>query len=150
MTSTPAFSAKPSHLILHVRDTDRTIAFYQALFGAAITEDRIMAAPALDELYGRTGVRLRSVYLDAAGYRLHTLEAVDVRNQGEPPAPRHIGLNGISYAVVGLDARHETLIDAGLEPTPIKEFRHRDRLHSKVCFVDDPDGVRVELVEYFQ
>ena len=33
MTSTPTFSAKPSHLIVHVRDTDRTIAFYGVITG---------------------------------------------------------------------------------------------------------------------
>jgi catechol 2,3-dioxygenase-like lactoylglutathione lyase family enzyme len=65
-------AVKPSHLIVHVSDTDETIAFYQSFLEASVTDDHTFSAASLDAIFGRTGVVIRSTFLDAAGYRLHT------------------------------------------------------------------------------
>lgn len=142
--------ATPSHLILHVSDTDTTVRFYQQLFGAEATDDHSFSSPSLDAIFGRPGVRIRSTFIDAAGYRLHTIETLDEprpRRVLDPATPPQIGVSGLSFAVEDLDALHERATAAGLEPTPIYEFSHDQLDHTaRMFFLRDPDSVRLELI----
>lgn len=143
--------AKPSHLIVHVTNTDETIAFYQSLFDAPVTDDHTFSAPSLDAIFGRTDVVIRSTFIDVVGYRLHTIETLDVPRPRPPVDVTRstIGITGLSFAVNGLEALRERAADAGLEPTPIYEFKTELMDHrARMFFVRDPDGMNLELVEY--
>jgi hypothetical protein len=51
--------------------------------------------------------------------------------------------------VSGLDALQERASDAGLEPTPIYDFKTELMAHqARMFFVRDPDHMNLELVEY--
>jgi catechol 2,3-dioxygenase-like lactoylglutathione lyase family enzyme len=136
----------PSHLILNVADTDATIRFYRGIFGAGVERDMEIASPALDAMFGRPGVRIRSTFIDVGGYRLHTIEALDVPRA---PQPASMGLTGLSFAVPELESARRTAKDAGYAPTPIYDVDLGDpRYNAKMFFISDPDGVGCELVEY--
>ena len=136
----------PSHLILNVADTDATIRFYRSVFGAGVERDMEIESPALDAMFGRSGVRIRSTFIDAGGYRLHTIESLD---QPRTSRPASMGLTGLSFAVPDLEAARQTTIDAGYQPTPIYDVDLGDtRYNAKMFFIADPDGVGCELVEY--
>ncbi len=55
------------------------------------------------------------------------------------------GYNHIALVVDGLDAVLENLSSAGIEPE--KPPYHVGEGGSRICFVRDPDGYRVELIE---
>jgi catechol 2,3-dioxygenase-like lactoylglutathione lyase family enzyme len=142
--------AKPSHLIVHVSNTDETIAFYKALFDAEVTDDHTFSAPSLDAIFGREGVVIRSTFIDAAGYRLHTIETIDVsRPRPQPDTNRTaIGVTGLSFEVTNLEALRRQAEDAGLGPTPIYDFRTELMDHTaRMFFVRDPDHNGIELIE---
>jgi catechol 2,3-dioxygenase-like lactoylglutathione lyase family enzyme len=134
----------PSHLIHNVADTDATIRFYRGVFGAGVEKDMEIASPALDAMFGRSGVRIRSTFIDVGGYRLHTIETLDAPRSGRAGA---MGLTGLSFAVDDLEATRQTAIDAGYQPTPIYDVDLGDeRYNAKMFFIADPDGVGCELV----
>ncbi len=136
----------PSHLILNVSDTDATIRFYRGIFGAGVERDMEIESPALDAMFGRNGVRIRSTFIDVGGYRLHTIETLDMPRPVQPPS---MGLTGLSFAVPDLEAARQTALDAGYRPTPIFDVDLGDaRYNAKMFFIADPDGVGCELVEY--
>jgi catechol 2,3-dioxygenase-like lactoylglutathione lyase family enzyme len=143
-------TATPSHLILHVSSTDDTIAFYREVFGAKATDDHTFSDPSLDAIFGRAGVVIRSTFLVAGGYRIHTIETLDEARPRRPEAtgPPGLGLTGLSFEVDGLDRVHERTAAAGLGPTPIYEF-HTDLMDhtARMFFLRDPDGIRLELIE---
>ena len=149
-TATPPLAEQvaPSHLIYHVADTDRTIHFYNQIFGAVAQDDMELATPELDAMFGRTGVRIRSTFINAGGYRLHTIEQLD---QPVPAADRITpfrGLTGLSFTVEDLEAVRETALAAGFTPTEVYSF-DLDPAHSaRMFFLSDPDGVGCEMVEY--
>jgi catechol 2,3-dioxygenase-like lactoylglutathione lyase family enzyme len=147
--ATLAVGVAPSHLIHNVSDTDATIRFYKALFGSEATDDMEIATPALDSMFGRKGVRIRSTFIDAGGYRLHTIETLDKpRTAGPGGASNFTGVSGLSWRVKDLDAFHATATEAGFRPTQIYCFELDTPEHSaRMFFIDDPDGVRCELVE---
>jgi catechol 2,3-dioxygenase-like lactoylglutathione lyase family enzyme len=147
---TPRLDASPSHVIVHVSNTDDTIAFYQSIFDGAVTDDHTFSAPSLDQIFGREGVVIRSTFIEAGGYRLHTIETIDVPRERPPveSSPPKLGLGGISFLVAGLDALHARATSAGLAPTSIYEFNTELMDHTaRMFFLRDPEGVRLELIE---
>lgn len=145
------FAAKPSHLIFHVCATDETIAFYRSFLDATVSDDHTFSAPSLDAIFRRSGVIIRSTFIDAAGYRLHTIETLDVpRSRAAIDADRSaLGITGLSFEVSDLDGLRERAVGAGLEPTEIHEFHTELMEHkARMFFLRDPDGINLELVEY--
>ncbi|MEE2662880.1 MAG: VOC family protein [Myxococcota bacterium] len=136
-----------SHLIVHVADTDATIDFWCGELGGAIESDEELEAPALDAMFGREGVRIRDTFIRVGGIRLHTIETLDERRKYEPAAQKYpLGLGGVSFRVADLDAAHTRAESAGREPTPIFAFSEIDP-PVRMFFLEDPDGIRVEMIE---
>ena len=138
-----------SHLIVHVVDTDATLAFWCKGLGAELEKDEELAAPALDAIYGRSGVRIRDTFIRIGGVRLHTIEPLDVRATHAARPPRTPGIGGLSFAVSGIESVHARLSAEGLAPTSIYAF---DQVETpcRMFFLDDPDGIRVEMIEYLE
>lgn len=141
-------SLETSHLILHVADTDATLDFWCRGLGAELESDEELEAPALDAIFGRKGVRIRDTFFRIGGTRFHTIETLDVRRERKPlePFERPLGLTGLSFRVPDLDLEHARATEQGRAPTEIYSF---DDLESPVrmFFLEDPDGLRVEMIE---
>jgi len=117
-----------SHLIVHVADTDATIDFWCKGLGGELEQDEEMAAPALDKIFGRQGVRIRDTFIRCGGTRLHTIETLDVPRTRESPPEVGIplGLGGVSFRVADLDASHARIgALGGVYPTNPFPSRHR-------------------------
>ncbi|TMA35404.1 MAG: hypothetical protein E6J87_03890 [Deltaproteobacteria bacterium] len=171
-----------SHLIVYVADTDATIAFWCKGMGGVLEQDEELAAPALDAIFGRKGVRIRDTFIRIGGVRLHTIEPLDVRAQvsrspqgreaaaqrgaaersvgsregvkasedhrvGKPM--RTAGIDGLSFAVDDIEPAHARAAAEGLCPTPIYDFTGIEK-PCRMFFLDDPDGIRVEMIEYLR
>ena len=137
-----------SHLILHVVDTQATLDFWCRGLGADLESDEELAAPALDAIFGREGVRIRDTFIRAGGTRIHTIETLDVPRERPPhTGPAHsIGLTGVSFRVPDLDAAHADATAQDRSPTPIYAFGDIE-VPVRMFFLEDPDGVRVEMIE---
>lgn len=137
-----------SHLIVRVVDTDRTIAFWVTGLGAVLESDEELAAPALDAIYGRKGVSIRDTFIRYCGVRLHTIETLDRKRERKATAvdpQSSIGIGGLSFRVPDIEKSHAETVARGLSPTPIYDF---DQLAAPVrmYFLDDPDGIRLEMI----
>ena len=135
-----------SHLIVYVADTDATLAFYGAL-GGVVEGDEELATPALDAIFGRTGVRIREAFVVIGGSRLHTIETLDVPYSGPSREARAPGFQGISFEVDDIEASREKVAGAGLSPTAVFDFLET-RIPCRMFFLEDPDGNRVEMIQY--
>ena len=143
-----ADTLETSHLILHVADTEATIDFWCAGLGGRVEQDEELSSPALDAIFGREGVRIRDTFIRIAGLRLHTIETLDVARQREPTAAfeKPLGLSGISFRVPDLDAAHARAAREGRDPTEIYVFADIES-PVRMFFLEDPDGLRVEMIE---
>jgi catechol 2,3-dioxygenase-like lactoylglutathione lyase family enzyme len=137
-----------SHLIVHVADTDATIDFWCRGLGAVLESDEELSAPALDAIFGRKGVRIRDTFIRVAGIRLHTIETLDVPRRHAAQQERSIplGLGGLSFRVPDFDEAHARLRSEGRSPTEIYEFSDL-ATPVRMFFLEDPDGLRVEMIE---
>ena len=146
--SAAATGVETSHLILHCGDTDATIDFWCKGLGGVLEQDEEMESPALDAIFGRAGVRIRDTFIRVGGTRIHTIETLDVKRVHEKAAPfeKPLGLSGISFRVADLDASHAKASSEGRSPTEIYSFSElADPV--RMFFLEDPDGLRVEMIE---
>lgn len=137
-----------SHLIVHVADTDATIDFWCKGLGGELESDEEMGAPALDAIFGRAGVRIRDTFIRVGGVRLHTIETLDEPRVREPATGTGypLGLGGLSFRVPDFDAAHARMKREGRAPTEIYEFPDLEP-PVRMFFLQDPDGIRVEMIE---
>ena len=57
------------------------------------------------------------------------------------------GYGHIALSTADLDAEHRRLCDEKFSPTPIKEFHRDGALMARFCFLQDPDGYKIEILE---
>jgi catechol 2,3-dioxygenase-like lactoylglutathione lyase family enzyme len=136
-----------SHLGICVSDLERSLRFYRDLLGFAVEHELEIAGQPADTLLRLHDTHLKAVYLVRDGVRVELLCFLS------PPAParrqrvmNEPGLTHLSFRVADLQGVVRALRDAGervLEET-ILDF---PEFESGACFVIDPDGQLIELVQ---
>lgn len=63
------------------------------------------------------------------------------------PYTHGTGYGHVAIAVADLDGEHGRLAQAGIEPTPIKEFFREGALMARFFFIADPDGYKIEVLQ---
>jgi lactoylglutathione lyase len=117
------------HTCYRIGDIDRSVAFYEAL---GLEELRRM--PIRDEAinvfmgFPGDGARLELTY-----------------NHGVDSYELGTGYNHVAMTVADLDAALQGLAAKGIEPE--KPPYQVSEGGSRICFVRDPDGYRIELIE---
>lgn len=121
-----------AHAMIQVRDLDGAIAFYRDALGLRLVERFDYEGAALAYLQGR----------DAG---------VEIELLCETPwtfAPRpERGRSHIALAVAEVTAEHARLTALGLAPGPIQEFHAGGRLQTRYCYLYDPEGNEVEILQ---
>jgi lactoylglutathione lyase len=118
------------HTCLRVRDPDASVAFYEQLGF---------------ERRGRLNFETAyNLYLGLPGDG-DTLELTVNRDRTEPYALGE-GFNHIAMTVDDLDALLGRLAERGIEPER-PPYHPGGREEYRICFVSDPDGYRVELID---
>ena len=118
------------HTCYRIREIDRSVEFYEKL-GFEETGRLPIRDEAVNVFMGLPGDGPR-------------LELTWNRDQ-DGPYEIGTGYGHIAVAVDDLDATLERLSDAGIEPER-PPYTVRDG-GSRLCFVRDPDGYRIELIE---
>jgi catechol 2,3-dioxygenase-like lactoylglutathione lyase family enzyme len=136
-----------THIGIGVSDMERSLRFYRDLLGFTYEHDLGVEGEPTDTLLRLRDVKLHAVYLQRDGVRI---ELLHFASPPAPPArPRPMnepGLTHLSFRVADLEATIAALRSAGervLDQTIIRfpEFQ------SAACFVVDPDGQLIELVQ---
>jgi catechol 2,3-dioxygenase-like lactoylglutathione lyase family enzyme len=136
-----------THVGICVSDMERALRFYRDGLGFCFEHDLHVEGEPSDTLLRLRGVNLDAVYLTRDGVRIELLRFAS------PPAPpsrartmHEPGLTHLSFRVADLDATLDALRAAGervLDETIIRipDFK------AAACFVVDPDGQLIELVQ---
>jgi lactoylglutathione lyase len=124
--------AKLIHTMIRVLDLDKSLAFYQQVFG--LEPSHTLDFPDFTLVY------LRHPDTDT--------EIELTFNKGRTEPYTHgTGYGHVAMVVDDLDAEHARIAAAGHEPLPIKEFRRGDELLARFFFITDPDGYKIEVLQ---
>lgn len=124
--------AKAIHSMIRVLEEKRSIDFYRVAFGLEIAE----------RLEFETFVL---IYL-SNGESEFELELTVNKDRTEPYALGD-GYGHLALSVDDLDAEHQQLTEAGLNPGKIVDFNRDGALLARFFFVVDPDGYKVEVLQ---
>lgn len=114
------------HVVLKVRDLDRSLSFYRDLLGFRVTSEM-------------TNVM---IFLSATGASHHDLALLRVGDSAPSPAPNGVGLYHVAIQLADLDAvrrAHALLVERGL----LKGTA--DHGVTRSLYTADPDGNEIEL-----
>jgi catechol 2,3-dioxygenase-like lactoylglutathione lyase family enzyme len=139
----PLSDLRFSHLVVGVTDMDRALAFYQGLLGMDVVFDQPLGGQSFDDALGGTSSHQgRAVGGVVGGVMLELLSL------GSTPTGRAsrsiVGNQNISLSVTDLDDTHRRVTAAGYEP----EQAPFEIEGVRMFFVKDPDGTRVEFIEF--
>lgn len=130
-----------SHVSINVADMDRSIEFYQRVFGWEQLFDERMEGPGFEAITGVPGANGR-----ACGGRIRDIRVELMCFNFTPREPPRLGLGlrVLSLQVDDADAAYAEVRAAGVTPAsePVELFGTR------MFFVIDPDGQGIEMVEY--
>jgi catechol 2,3-dioxygenase-like lactoylglutathione lyase family enzyme len=128
------------HISLHVNDMEKSLHFYRDLLGLRVLFDVNLAGPGLESVTGIPGARGRMVGTVAPGGTM--IELV----HGTRPGPQRGDDDSLifSLSVDSVDAAYDAFKAAGIVPLQ----QPADIDGTRMFFVQDPDGRRVEFVEY--
>ena len=124
--------AKAIHTMIRVLDEDRSVDFYDKVFGLE-NADRF-------DFDSFTLVYLRNPEAD------FELELTVNKDQSEPYS-HGSGYGHVAFVVDDLDAEHARLESLGIEPRKIVEFERDGALMARFFFVQDPDGYKYEILQ---
>ena len=136
-----------THIGICVSDLERALRFYRDGLGFRFEHDLEVEGEPSDTLLRLRGVKLHAVYLTRDGVRIELLHFASPA----APAPRvramhEHGLTHLSFRVADLDATLAAL-RAGGERVLDETVIQIPAFGAAACFVADPDGQLIELVQ---
>jgi len=134
-----------NHVGLTVSDLDASVAFYRDVVGFTVKLERMVAeGDWFDALTGGVGAKMEFALV---GDERFTLQLVRYLSGGAAAAPTgHAAAGNVHLCVEvdDVDSRWATLSEAGYRLTPVVSIMGTD---NRSFYVDDPDGVPVELLQ---
>ncbi|GAA0595870.1 VOC family protein [Paenochrobactrum glaciei] len=124
--------AKAIHSMIRVLDEQKSVDFYDRVFGLKIAE-RI-------DFEAFTLVYLRNNEND------FELELTVNKNR-ETPYDLGDGYGHLAFVVDDLDAEHKRVTALGFAPRDMVEFKNGDTLVARFFFISDPDGYKIEVIQ---
>ena len=143
------------HTSWTVSDLDRSIAFYRDLIGFELVETKHRIGAFIEEVVGFDGAELKIATLKIPGAPLpesgHHLELI----QYVAPAGKRLDLQtcnvGAAHLAVGTDSIHEDYARLSREGvtfvSPPVRVPSGSNANSYACYLRDPDGFTIELVQ---
>lgn len=131
------------HTRVYVSDMARSRPFYEEVLDLQVYfENPRQDSEGIKAIYGRPGAAVHLVFGRIGG---HIVELIQVLDQSSPPAPQfHVGGSGFTVTVEDAAAARRRAVEAGVDVlTELVEVKG-----TKIFFISDPDGARVELIEY--
>lgn len=138
-------SAELGHVGLTVSDLDASIAFYRDVIGFTLDGRYDIAGEWFDTLTHNQGAQIDVAMLSLGAFTLQLVAYEAGGGTRLELAHHHVGNPHVNISVDDLDARHAAIVASGAHhPTPIVNIMDSE---IRSFYVEDPDGVPVELLQ---
>ncbi|MCL9816174.1 VOC family protein [Natronocalculus amylovorans] len=131
------------HVGVTVTDLERSIAFYQSLFGFAVSARFSVSGEAFETAVAVPDARADFAHLDADGIRLELVSYTPSGADRLDSQLNDAGAVHIGFSVTDLD-RFYTELPADVEPLSEPQTTETG---TSILFLRDPDGTLIEVLE---
>jgi len=137
-----------SHIGICVSELERSVRFYRDVLGFEELSRLQVKGPEAERLLNIDGGELQAAYLQRDGTRIELLYYPVVGHEGRatPRPMNRLGFTHFSLRVADLDSVI-TAVEQGGGSTLTETRVDNETWGSKVVFVTDPDGLRIELLQ---
>ena len=141
-----------NHTGFVVSDMERSLVFYRDLLGLTEERNQILEGEFISQLVGYPNARLHIIYL-GIGDMKHSVELIQYLNPpGESvalPSRHNVGATHLGVIVDDLDSFYEELSGKGIRfvSPPAVRSGAAYPMARKGCYLEDPDGNWLELLE---
>ena len=138
------------HFSITCADADRSLAFYQDLFGLEIVSDREVERDGfVARVTGVAGARVRIVHLQGYGANFELIEFMEPAGEPRARGSHHAGSAHLCFVTDDLDEEYERLAALGASfrsdgPVAVVGGPNDG---GKGLYLDDPDGNGVEIIQ---
>jgi catechol 2,3-dioxygenase-like lactoylglutathione lyase family enzyme len=131
------------HTRVYVSDMARSRAFYEGVLDLQVHfENPRQDSEGIARIFGREGA---AVHLTMGRIAGHVVELIKVLDEDPPQAPgSYVGGSGFTVTVEDIDAAYEAVRASGV--TVLNDIV--DVKGTRIFFIADPDGMRIELIQY--
>ena len=123
---------KPIHMMVRVRDEERSVDFYRRAFGLEIAQR--VDFPEFTLIYMRE---------PAGGFEVE----LTVNKDRTQPYSLGDGYGHLAFVVDDIEAERTRMTTQGLAPKDIKQMNHDGKPFGKFFFIEDPDGYKIEVLQ---
>lgn len=120
--------------MIRVLDESRSLAFYKKAFSLEISNRR--------DFDSFTLVYLRN---SESSFEVE----LTINKDREAPYTHGDGYGHIAFCVDNIKNEHARLLNAGLSPGDVTDFKNESELIARFFFITDPDGYKIEVLEKF-
>jgi len=131
------------HFAVTVSDLDRAVAFYRDTLGLDVLTEFSVGGEAFATGVGVDGASADFVHMDAGDTRVELVEYTPEGETAAETALNQPGATHLGLEVDDLDAVYDDLAD-GVETIAEPQTTESG---TRICFLRDPDGTLVELLE---
>lgn len=136
------------HVGLTVKDLDRSLRFYEDMFGLRPVFDVRSEGPALSDAVGVPDAKLRFAFLHIGDAELELLEYANDRDTSYSRRNCDVGAPHLCLHVVDLEASYRELKAKGVSfYAPPLHITDGPLAGCSFTYLRDPDGITVELFE---
>ncbi len=126
--------AKYIHTMIRVMDEQRSVDFYNKVFGMEVTHRLDFTEFTLTNLVNKE-----------SGFEIE----LTINKDRTEPYDLGDGYGHVAFIVDDLEAEHQRFTDLGVETRKIVEFKNEDELLAKFFFLQDPDGYKIEILQKY-
>jgi catechol 2,3-dioxygenase-like lactoylglutathione lyase family enzyme len=135
------------HASITVSDLERSVAFYQDALGFVQAEMSEASGEELSRALGLENVRLRLATLVQNDCLLEMIEYLSPEGSKKAPRPCDVGCMHIALEVDDIHEMYETLSARGVKFNSPPNRNPEGLSWAWWCYMRDPDGVPIELVQ---
>ena len=135
-----------NHTGFVVKNLEESIKFYRDILGLKVTIRRERTGKPIDQVVGYTSTHIKAAMLTIdENHYVELIQYLNPEPNTQMPTDRNIlGASHLAFMVDDIEKEFEKLISNGAqklnEPVSLT-------LHRKACYLQDPDGNWVELIE---
>jgi catechol 2,3-dioxygenase-like lactoylglutathione lyase family enzyme len=137
-----------NHTSFTVADVDRAVTFWTEAMGFEAASVSLREGDWQGRVTGIAGARLKIAHLFGHGHHMEFIEYVEGFGGGPALQPSMAGVAHVCFDVSDIDREFDRLVAAGATPQgEIAEVTAGPVTGCRACYLRDPDGIVIELVE---